>query len=89
MSTIVTFGEMMLRLKPPGFQRFVQANALEASFGGGEANVAASLARFGHRARWISAVPANPIGDWALNTAGAAAGAGLVALGARWRAGKE
>jgi 2-dehydro-3-deoxygluconokinase len=69
-ATIVTFGELMLRLKPPGFQRFVQANALEASFGGGEANVAASLARFGHQVRWVSAMPNNPIGDWALGELG-------------------
>lgn len=67
MKTIVTFGELMLRLKPEGFQRFIQANRLDASFGGGEANVAASLACFGHTARWISAVPQNPIGDWALS----------------------
>jgi 2-dehydro-3-deoxygluconokinase len=66
MATVVTFGELMLRLRPPGHQRLSQANALEASFGGGEANVAASLARFGHTARWVSAVPASPVGDWAL-----------------------
>lgn len=66
MARIVTFGELMLRLRPPGHQRFTQASALEASFGGGEANVAVGLAAFGHDARWVSAVPANPIGDWAL-----------------------
>jgi 2-dehydro-3-deoxygluconokinase len=68
MSTIITFGELMLRLKTPGFQRFLQSNELDASFGGGEANVAAGLARLGHTARWVSAVPANSIGDWALMT---------------------
>jgi 2-dehydro-3-deoxygluconokinase len=67
MSTVTTFGELMLRLKTPGFQRFLQSSELDASFGGGEANVAASLARLGHSVRWISAVPDNPIGDWALS----------------------
>jgi 2-dehydro-3-deoxygluconokinase len=56
----------MLRLKTPGFQRFIQSSSLEATFGGGEANVAASLARLGHSVRWVSAVPEGPIGDWAL-----------------------
>jgi len=68
MSIVTTFGELMLRLKTPGFSRFVQANSLEASFGGGEANVAVSLARLGHEARWVSVVPANAIGEWALAT---------------------
>jgi len=67
MATIVTFGELMLRLKTPGFQRFAQSAELEASFGGGEANVAVSLALFGHQTRYVSAFPKNPIGDWALN----------------------
>lgn len=66
MATVVTFGELMLRLKTPGFSRFSQAPALEATFGGGEANVAVSLALFGHDSRWVSAVPNNPIGEWAL-----------------------
>ncbi len=66
MATVVTFGELMLRLKTPGFLRFSQAPALEATFGGGEANVAVSLALFGHDSRWVSAVPNNPLGDWAL-----------------------
>src|SRR5688572_29144413 len=68
MAIITTFGELMLRLKTPGFTRFLQAGELEASFGGGEANVAASLARLGHETRWVSAVPDNPIGDWALTS---------------------
>jgi len=66
MSTIVSFGELMLRLKSPGFLRFEQSPALEATFGGGEANVAVSLAGFGHQTRFVSAIPANPIGDWAV-----------------------
>jgi 2-dehydro-3-deoxygluconokinase len=44
---VVTFGEVMLWLKPPGFERFLQSPLLEATFGGGEANVAISLAKFG------------------------------------------
>ena len=68
MSTVVTFGELMLRLKTPGFQRFLQSSELDASFGGGEANVAAAIARLGHTSRWISAVPENPIGEWALSS---------------------
>jgi 2-dehydro-3-deoxygluconokinase len=68
MAIVVTFGELMLRLKTPGFSRFLQTQSLEASFGGGEANVAVSLAQLGHSARWISAVPANPVGEWALAT---------------------
>lgn len=66
MTTVTTFGELMLRLRTPGHLRFAQCTALEASFGGGEANVAVALTALGHAARWISAVPANPIGDWAL-----------------------
>ncbi len=68
MAGVVTFGELMLRLKTPGFSRFVQAGSLEASFGGGEANVAVSLAQLGHESRWVSVVPDNPIGQWALST---------------------
>ena len=63
MATVVTFGEIMLRLKPPGFLRLGQSGELEATFGGGEANVAVSLARFGHASRYVSAIPANPVGD--------------------------
>jgi len=66
MPIVTTFGEIMLRLKTPGFSRFMQARSLEATFGGGEANVAISLAQLGHRSRWVSVVPRTPIGDWAL-----------------------
>jgi 2-dehydro-3-deoxygluconokinase len=66
MSTIVTFGELMMRLKTPGFLRFPQCTSLESTFGGGEANVAVSLAHFGHQTRFVSAFPVNPIGDWAI-----------------------
>jgi 2-dehydro-3-deoxygluconokinase len=60
---IVTLGEIMLRLKPPGFERFMQSPMLEATFGGSEANVAASLALFGLEAAFVTALPDNAIGD--------------------------
>jgi 2-dehydro-3-deoxygluconokinase len=62
----VCFGEIMLRLSPPGFERFFQSPLLSATFGGGEANVAVSLAQFGHDSHYVTRVPANPIGDAAL-----------------------
>lgn len=68
MASIVTFGEIMLRLKPPHVLRLGQSPELEGTFGGGEANVAVSLARFGHQARFISAIPANPVGDWCVQS---------------------
>jgi len=62
-SWVVTLGEVMLRLKSPGSERLFQSPVLEATFGGAEANVAASLAQFGVDARFVSAVPANNVGD--------------------------
>jgi 2-dehydro-3-deoxygluconokinase len=62
----VCFGEIMLRLSPPGAERFFQSPALHASFGGGEANVAVSLAHFGCDSHYVTRLPANPIGDAAL-----------------------
>ena len=65
--TAVTFGEIMLRLAPPGFERFLQSPRFEASFGGGEANVAVALAGFGAPARFVTVLPAgNPIADAAI-----------------------
>lgn len=62
--TVVTFGEVMLRLAPPGFERFLTTPLLAATFGGGEANVAVSLANYGLNARYVTALPANnPITD--------------------------
>ena len=62
--TIVTFGEIMLRLAPPGMERFLQSPQFVATFGGGEANVAVSLANFGLPARYVTVLPeANPIAD--------------------------
>ncbi len=63
MNTTVTFGEVMLRLATPGFQRFSQASVLEATYGGGEANVACALAQFNLPARFVTALPPNDIGD--------------------------
>jgi len=63
MTRVVTLGEIMLRLKSPQFERLFQSPLLEATFGGGEANVAASLARFGLEAALVTVVPDNPIGE--------------------------
>jgi 2-dehydro-3-deoxygluconokinase len=60
---VVTFGEIMLRLAPPGFQRFTQARSFDASFGGGEANVAVSLANYGEAAEFVTRLPKNEISD--------------------------
>lgn len=67
MGKVVTFGEVMLRLSPPGFQRFVQARSFEAIYGGGEANVAASLANYGMAVEYVTCLPAHEIGDACLN----------------------
>src|SRR2546421_12929403 len=62
--TTVTFGEIMLRLAPPGFERFLQSPQFVATFGGGEANVAVALAGFGLPASYVTALPpSNPIAD--------------------------
>ena len=63
MKRVITLGEVMLRLKSPGHERFFQSPVLEATFGGGEANVAVGLARLGLNAAFVSAIPENPIGD--------------------------
>jgi 2-dehydro-3-deoxygluconokinase len=60
---VITFGEIMLRLKPPGVQRFFQSPNFEATFGGGEANVAAALARFGCNVAFVTVIPSNAIAD--------------------------
>ncbi len=66
MSRVVTFGEIMLRLSPPGFERFLQSPQFVATFGGGEANVAVSLAHFGFDSTYVTALPKNAIGDAAV-----------------------
>lgn len=60
---VVTFGEIMLRLKSPGHERLFQSPVLEATFGGGEANVAISLANFGMDTAFVTVLPKNSIGD--------------------------
>lgn len=66
MKKVVTFGEVMLRLKSPGFERLFQSPALEATFGGAEANVAVSVANYGLNACFVTALPNNPVADYAL-----------------------
>ena len=62
--TVVTFGEIMLRLAPPGFERFLQSPEFVATFGGGEANVAVALAGFGVPARYVTVLPeSHPVAD--------------------------
>ena len=63
---VVSFGEIMLRLSPPGFERLFQSPSLVATFGGGEANVAVSLAQFGLDSWYVTRLPKNPIGDAAV-----------------------
>lgn len=62
MKKVVTFGEIMLRLATPGYQRFSQAHSFNASFGGGEANVAVSLANYGIPSEFITRLPENDLG---------------------------
>lgn len=66
MKKVVTFGEIMLRLAPPGFLRFSQANSFDAIYGGGESNVAVSLANYGVPVDFVTRLPKNDLGDCAL-----------------------
>ena len=68
MSKVITFGELMLRLAPLGYYRFVQAATLGATFGGGEANVAVSLANYGMDAAFVTKLPKHEIGQAAVNS---------------------
>lgn len=68
MAKIVTMGEIMLRLSTPNNEKFIQADEFDINYGGGEANVAVSLANYGHDADFVSALPKNPIGDAAIAT---------------------
>ena len=68
MEKVVTFGELMLRLAPRGYLRFVQSEEFEATFGGAEANVAVSLANFGLNAAFVSVLPKHEIGQMAVNS---------------------
>lgn len=67
MKRVVTFGEIMLRLAPRGYERFLQSPSFEATFGGAEANVAVSLANFGMSSSFVTKIPENPIGRAALD----------------------
>jgi 2-dehydro-3-deoxygluconokinase len=66
---LVTFGEAMVRLTPPGFQRLEQARSFDAYVGGGELNVAVAAARLGVASRWVSRLPENPLGRMISNRA--------------------
>lgn len=68
MDKVVTFGEIMLRLAPEGWYRFTQVDKFGATFGGGEANVAVSLANYGMDACFVTKLPDNPIGQSAINS---------------------
>ena len=68
MKKVVTFGEIMLRLAPEGYTRFVQTDSYNATYGGGEANVAVSLANFGLNAAFVTRLPAHEIGQAAVNS---------------------
>ena len=68
MAKVITFGELMIRLQPYNYERFVQADHLEFSFGGGEANVAVSLANYGLDAAYVTKLPAHVIGQAAVNS---------------------
>lgn len=67
MNKVVTFGEIMLRLAPEGYLRFLQADQFQATYGGGEANVAVSLANYGIDARFVTKLPSHEIGQAAVN----------------------
>ncbi|MBO4406264.1 MAG: sugar kinase [Clostridia bacterium] len=67
MAKVVTFGEIMLRLQPPEYKRFLQATSFDVVYGGGEANVAISLAQYGDEVAYVTKLPDNPIGQACLN----------------------
>ena len=78
----VTFGELMLRLSPPGHERLFQSPIMNATFGGGEANVAVSLAHFGLDSHFVSRLPENAVGDAAVRVLrGEGVGTGFVERG--------
>ncbi|MDY5642381.1 MAG: sugar kinase, partial [Candidatus Faecousia sp.] len=68
MSRVVTFGELMLRLQPYNYERFVQCDHVEFTFGGGEANVAVSLANYGMDVAFVTKLPTHAIGQAAVNS---------------------
>ena len=68
MKKVVTFGEIMMRLNPVGYKRFVQADSFEVSYAGGEANVAVSLANYGLNSYFVTKVPDQEIGQACVNS---------------------
>ena len=66
MAKVITMGEIMLRLSTPNNEKFIQADEFDINYGGGEANVAVSLANYGHDAEFVTAVPNNEIGECAV-----------------------
>ena len=66
MAKVITMGEIMLRLSTPNHEKFIQADEFDVNYGGGEANVAVSLANYGHDAEFVTAVPDNEIGECAV-----------------------
>ena len=68
MAKIVTFGELMLRLAPNGYYRFFQNDQMQATFGGGEANVAVSLANYGMESVYVTKLPKHAIGQGAVDS---------------------
>ena len=68
MAKIITFGEIMLRLAPNGYYRFFQNDQMQATFGGGEANVAVSLANFGMDSAYVTKLPKHAIGQAAIDS---------------------
>ena len=67
MKKVITFGEIMLRLSTPGYQRFIQSSSLNAGFGGGEANVAVSLSNYGIPVEFVTRLPKNDIAEWCIS----------------------
>ena len=68
MAKVITFGELMLRLQPYNYERFVQCDHVEFTFGGGEANVAVSLANYGMDVAYVTKLPTHAIGQSAVNS---------------------
>ena len=68
MAKVITFGELMLRLQPYNYERFVQCDHVEFTFGGGEANVAVSLANYGMDVAYVTKLPTHAIGQAAVNS---------------------
>lgn len=68
MGRVICFGEIMLRLNPPGYLRYTQTDVMEATYGGGEANVSVSLANYGQDAAYVTKLPDHDIGQCAINS---------------------